>query len=151
MNRRNGFTMIEIMVALVLLGVPILVLVGWTQSNRRNVKFLEQRLSARLVLIDLAGLLSGEPEDRLARIGESPESELDSLLEGRVAGLPEELRERYRAQIQDLRGRLGLRLEKDHGGVIGLCRLELVASLSRNATSHHVWYLRPGARVGARP
>lgn len=147
MRNRRGFTMIEVVVALAVLAVPALVIMSYVQSNVAGAHFNQERLGANLILVDLAGLLTGERVEKLREVAAGDTQALDLMIEGRIAGLPEAHRDRYRAQVQPLFGKMRFVFEEDSGGIAGLSRLELKATLSHDAKVSLSWLLRPAGRV----
>lgn len=147
MKCRRGFTLIEVSLALSIVTVPALFVFNLLQANTAGTRLNQERLSAHVMLNDLAGLLDGEKMDRLRELAQGDTEGLDALLEGRVAGIPEPSRTRFRAQIQDLFGHVKLSMEEDVEGIPGLARLELSASLSHGASTSLCWLIRPAARV----
>lgn len=151
MKNRRGISLIEVVVALAVLGLPFLVILTMIQSCMLGARHDQDRTTSRMVLADLTGLLNGESVEKLRELGAGDTTGLDLMLEGRIAGLPPGLRDRFRSQVKDLFGAMRLTVEEDFGGIHGMMRLTLTARLSRNATATLSWYLRPAARVDFRP
>lgn len=150
MRTRRGFTMLEVIVALGILAIPVLMLVNLIQENVASAHYNQDRMVGQLILNDLCGFLSGQDLEKLKELSDGDVKGMDLLLEGRVAGLPDHLRDRFRTQMQHLFGQISFKLQPDFGGVKGMARLELTALLPTGSPLTTLWFLRLDRRVDHR-
>jgi type II secretory pathway component PulJ len=132
-KRRAGFSLVEVMVAALLVAGPMLVILTLGQSSRTAAAQAAEVTTARLVLLDLMELLMGEPLDELRRTRDaaSASDDLETLLGRRLAELPPAVRESYRRQIMPLIGKVTLALDENVGGKAGLARITLSVPLGK--------------------
>src|ERR1043166_9227746 len=101
MRNRKGFHLTEALVAMLLVGGPLLSIVHLVEGNVRGASFNQQRASTQMVLAELAEILMGESPAELSRACASPAA-LSDLLARRIEHLPEAARAPYQRQVGPL-------------------------------------------------
>ena len=125
MRKRGGFQLTEALVALAIATGPMLLAIHLVQQNAAGARFNHGRAVERLILLDLAEMLVGEPVQSLRSLSEQP-ADLSAGFERRLAAMPESVRERYRAEVAPYLGHLRVRFEEAlDPAAEGLCRLTL--------------------------
>jgi hypothetical protein len=126
--RRRGFQLIEVALALALAGGPLLVTMQLVRSTVRQAASAKEQATARLMLMDFATLLAGEPVEVLRDL--SGTGALQEMLRSRIGRMPTLWQPAFREQVQMLAGKLSCRLEENVEGVRGLARLTLTSTLT---------------------
>lgn len=145
--KRRGTSLVEVMVAGLLVAGPMLLVLSMGQSSRSAAAQAAETTTARLVLLDLMELLMGEPLDELrkTRAAASASDELEKLLARRLADLPPAVRESYRRQILPLIGKVSFALDEDVAGKVGLARITLAVPVGKRAPVKVSRLFRPAA------
>ena len=150
-RRRRGMNLTEIIMAIAIAAGPLLYSVQMISSNAKGARFNRERATARLILLDLATLLMGEPSDDLAqRLEPGSGDDLNSLLEERILRLrpvSPVAEAGYREEAKPIGKITGSLTEDFDPSLPGLARLTLTAPLSddKNAVILHILF-RPKAR-----
>ena len=144
MNRRKGFQLVEILLAVAIASGPLLVAFGLIQQSVTGARSNVDLASARQALGDLSELLLGETMDSLREIGQA--GKLNDLLKSRIDRLPLAARQQYSAQVASLNESFRCSLEEDAGEVKGLARLTLAVSTGKTSVKLSR-YFRPESRM----
>ena len=137
--------MVELVIALAVVAGALLAMMTLADSNLRNTHRMQDRTSARLVLLDLSDLLFGETTERLREISGSGPL-LSKVLEDRISRLPETVRQQYRMQVAPLMAGLKCELSEDAGGLSGFSRLTVAVELPGAQRVEVSRLFRPGSR-----
>lgn len=110
MSVRRAFHLTEVLVAIAVVAGPLLIAITLVQRNTAGARFNEERAVARLVLLDLSEMLSGEPVARLRELEADPKL-LAATFTERIGRLPAQVRDEYSARVKPLLGKLRLSVE----------------------------------------
>lgn len=141
MKSRRAFSLLEIMVALIIVTGPLLVAVGSIDAGARASRFNANHLALELLVTDLADQLCAEAADRLADLGrEEGDALVRELAAQRLAALPDDATRQERRKDAAAMRAIELRIESAGARELrGLYRVEVVA---RSATGGVVRALR---------
>lgn len=127
--RRLGIQLTEVLVALALAVGPMILAFQLVERNSRGAAFNRDRATARLVLLDVAEVIQGEPVDRLRQLAADP-GLFRAQFDDRIASLPVSVRELYRAEVAAHVASVGFALdERPDPGLPGLVRVSLTCSI----------------------
>ena len=142
---RQGFHLVEVLMALVLAAGPLLVSFQLIRSNCRGAHQVIDHATARHLLIDLSELLMSQSLDDIRLASASPRG-LDGFVRKRLEAMPEELRHPYLEQLKPFGGGLTCEIAEDAGGIQGLLRLRLSLLLSGGTAVSISRHFRPDSR-----
>ena len=148
-SRRQGFQLVEVLVALAIAAGPMFLAVHMIQQNSAGARFNHDRAMERLILLDLAEILSGEPVAKLATLPDHPE-ELAAGFTKRLALMPESVREGYRQEVAPYLGRIQARFTAEVDPAVpglSLLTLELPVEDKPGVTVTVTRLFRPAARL----
>jgi len=115
----------EALVAAALAAGPLLFAFHLVQENAAGARFNHERAVERLILLDLAEILVGEPVADLRTLPDHPE-EVSKGFAKRLSAMPEAVRERYRHEVAPYVDRIRARFEEDlEPAAGGLARITL--------------------------
>jgi hypothetical protein len=145
---RNGVHMVEICVGFGLVGGVLLIIMTLMHHNSRATRRSVAHTTARLVLADLAELLMGETMEELVQIEEGGPEQLDRMINGRIAAMPEAAQRLFRTEISPFLGRFSLQVEPSCVDAEQLARITLKVKLDGKDSVGMVRLFRPDSRIG---
>lgn len=144
--KRRGFTILEVLLALVLAGGPLLVTMQLVRSATRQAAIAKELTTTRLLLMDHLTVLAGEPIEDLREFSQPGTALLKELLRARIARMPVTHQPLYTREVEFTSGHMACRLDEKVGGVAGLARLTLSSTLSDGSQVEVFRLLRPPPR-----
>lgn len=145
--KRSGFGIVEVILALVLAGGPLLVTVQLVRSSTRAAAVAKEHATCRLLLMDFLTVLSGEPVEDLREFSRAETALLGAILDARIQRMPGAHQALYRSEVALSARHLECRLEEGVGDVAGLARLTLASQLSDGTKIEVFRLLRPPPRA----
>jgi prepilin-type N-terminal cleavage/methylation domain-containing protein len=125
---RQGFGLVEVLVALALVAGPLMIAATAVRSNGHHLTLLEERVTARLLLFDLMDLLSMRDMVGLRQAAANV-AWVEDFLKARLQRLPASYAPVYAARIRELTRRLSLTVVEG-SGLPELVRVTLSVTLA---------------------
>lgn len=144
--RRRGFQLVEVLLSLVFVTGALFAAASLSSGSARGAQQTLDRIAARMQLADVLEMLAAEsPEDLRALC--SVEGAAEQLLRARLDDLPPAVRASRARQLEALRGKLRCSFDEDAGGVRGLARLTVSATLPGGGSLTLSRHWRPDAEA----
>ena len=144
---RRGFTLLEVILALVIAGGPLLVTMQLVRSSTRQAAVAKEHATTRLLLMDFLTVLAGEQVEDLREFAKPGSALLKAILDARINRMPVTHQALYKSEVALATGHLECRLEEQAGDVPGLARLTLSSQLSDGTRIDVFRLLRPPPRA----
>lgn len=145
--RRAGVSLVEVVVAAVLVAGPLLVALQLIHQNLVGAAANRKHMLVRTTLTDFTRYLMYVPiADIRSASGPAGRPRLEALLDRRVALAPGPLQNACALNVGQLRGRLDCLLEENVEGCRNLMRLTLSAKLGPGVDLRVVRHFQPSTR-----
>jgi hypothetical protein len=112
--RRNGIQLVEVMVGMAVVTGPLFMGSQMIHTSSRGAHQVQEHFAARLLLADLLELIQSSPTRQTRDLSST---ELEALIDERLAQAPDDLRDRLARELRPFRGHLTARTAAIPGAV----------------------------------